>query len=262
MSLTRLQKAQEREAKREEVLRCARERQQQFEAHFWSDDFPILANRVRQALSARGIESKWSEGSHSTAGQHTLTLPNVGEMLYLKPFSYWINCNAKGRLSLDYKCYDSFARDSDSISHEPPSVSIRVVVNEKHLPIAFTIATRAVARLRGDYRFRWYGENDTTRTASSLLSILDGRRPSSDFNLGGPCFIASAIYGPCAAETETLRSFRDRHLAQHAAGRSFVRAYYLLSPFMAAIIYSHPLLRRVAAHLLGPVVRAAARMSE
>lgn len=44
------------------------------------------------------------------------------------------------------------------------------------------------------------------------------------------CFIATAIYGPDAPETNFLRAWRDRVLIPTRAGRLLVRAYYATSP--------------------------------
>ncbi|MGH8463059.1 MAG: CFI-box-CTERM domain-containing protein [Pseudomonas sp.] len=54
------------------------------------------------------------------------------------------------------------------------------------------------------------------------------------------CFIATAVYGPEAPQTEELRAFRDRTLMRSALGRAFVRCYYRLSPPVAAGLSRHP----------------------
>jgi hypothetical protein len=53
------------------------------------------------------------------------------------------------------------------------------------------------------------------------------RRPS-------PCFIATAVFGEVAPETERFRAYRDRHLANSTAGRLFIQFYYWISPTIAA----------------------------
>ncbi len=50
------------------------------------------------------------------------------------------------------------------------------------------------------------------------------------------CFIATAIYGPDAAETNFLRAWRDRVLMPAMAGRLFVRAYYAVSPGLVPLL--------------------------
>ncbi len=50
------------------------------------------------------------------------------------------------------------------------------------------------------------------------------------------CFIATAIYGPDAPETNFLRVWRDRVLLPTTAGRLFVRAYYAISPALVPLL--------------------------
>jgi len=54
------------------------------------------------------------------------------------------------------------------------------------------------------------------------------------------CFVASAAYGSSLAdEVEHLKSLRDAHLMQCAAGRLFVRGYYVCGPRAAGYVSSH-----------------------
>ncbi len=62
------------------------------------------------------------------------------------------------------------------------------------------------------------------------------------------CFIATAVYGQDAPETNALRAWRDRALTPSLLGRVFVKCYYELSPRVV------PLLQRSAR--LTAVVRA------
>ena len=66
---------------------------------------------------------------------------------------------------------------------------------------------------------------------------------------GGGCFIATSACGPDDASVETLRAFRDTHLATDNIGSAFVSTYYKLSPPIAEFIDDHPSLK--------PVMRAA-----
>lgn len=52
---------------------------------------------------------------------------------------------------------------------------------------------------------------------------------------GGACFVATAAYGnPHHPDVVALRKFRDKHLIRTAAGRWFVRFYWLIGPKLAA----------------------------
>ena len=72
---------------------------------------------------------------------------------------------------------------------------------------------------------------------------------------GGGCFIATAAFGsPLALEVETLRTFRDRVLVPHAAGRAVVAAYYRVSPSFAGVVARHESLQVVTRAVLRPVI--------
>jgi predicted Zn finger-like uncharacterized protein len=69
------------------------------------------------------------------------------------------------------------------------------------------------------------------------------------------CFIATAAYGsPLADEVGTLRRYRDEVLERSPAGRCLTRAYYLLSPPLAALVAAHPAARALVRRLLAPLV--------
>lgn len=57
------------------------------------------------------------------------------------------------------------------------------------------------------------------------------------------CFIATAVYGLDATETNRLRRWRDEALLPHRSGRIFVETYYILSPTIAALIRKSPPLK-------------------
>ena len=66
-----------------------------------------------------------------------------------------------------------------------------------------------------------------------------------------PCFIATAAYGtPLAQEIDVLRNIRDEHLLTNAIGSSFVDSYYRLSPPIADVVASQPLLKSIVQVLL------------
>jgi|GEM_PF-3213479 len=77
--------------------------------------------------------------------------------------------------------------------------------------------------------------------AVTLSELSGGAEPT----LKDPrCFIATAAYGsPLDPHLDTLRWFRDYILLVSNSGRSFVKAYYQLSPPIAAYIAESPILR-------------------
>lgn len=64
------------------------------------------------------------------------------------------------------------------------------------------------------------------------------------------CFIASAIYGPDAWETNVLRAWRDRVLMARWWGRGVIAFYYMVSPFVANLLASFPVLQNTARAML------------
>lgn len=56
----------------------------------------------------------------------------------------------------------------------------------------------------------------------------------------GPCFIASAVYGRDAWQTNRLRKFRDEKLLPRWWGRLAVAAYYRFSPRIASALATRP----------------------
>lgn len=70
------------------------------------------------------------------------------------------------------------------------------------------------------------------------------------------CFIATAVYGSDAAETNLLRRWRDESLYPTLLGRTFIRGYYFVSPCFAAVISKSPALRRYAKKALDKFVSA------
>lgn len=68
------------------------------------------------------------------------------------------------------------------------------------------------------------------------------------------CFIATALYGPSAPETNLLRMFRDRYLRHLGPGRRLIKTYYAVSPRICAYLANRPAARPVARALLRPVL--------
>jgi hypothetical protein len=70
------------------------------------------------------------------------------------------------------------------------------------------------------------------------------------------CFIATAVYGGNAPETNVLRRWRDKSLLPHFWGRLLISAYYSVSPGLVPIIVRHAWVREKAKRTLDVLVGA------
>src|SRR5437867_1079347 len=96
------------------------------------------------------------------------------------------------------------------------------------------------------------GGTDGFAVKVTEVTTATGGRSSSG---GIKCFIATAAFGsPRAREVVTRRTFRDRVLVPHAAGRAFVAAYYRVSPPFAGVVARHESLKVVTRAALRPVI--------
>lgn len=88
-------------------------------------------------------------------------------------------------------------------------------------------------RERGDARPLKVRAKAAAGTFEHLRFQVEGQTRAA---LDRRCFIATAIYGPDAPETNFLRAWRDRVLMSTTAGRLFVRAYYAVSPSLVPML--------------------------
>ena len=64
------------------------------------------------------------------------------------------------------------------------------------------------------------------------------------------CFIASAVYGPSALETNILREWRDHKLLLYWPGRMITNFYYFVSPSLSKLIVRHEPLKKITRSFL------------
>ncbi|AJQ27562.1 CFI-box-CTERM domain-containing protein [Pelosinus fermentans] len=84
------------------------------------------------------------------------------------------------------------------------------------------------------------------QTSATELAKM-GKQEHEQFNrqLSGKdkrCFIATAVFGIDAIETNILRQFRDNHLIPYTLGRMFTSLYYSISPYIVIVIDKYPVL--------------------
>ena len=68
------------------------------------------------------------------------------------------------------------------------------------------------------------------------------------------CFIASAIYGSHANETNILREYRDTILINNILGRYFIKIYYIVGPRLAKLAKRNLLIQALFKKLINHIV--------
>jgi len=69
------------------------------------------------------------------------------------------------------------------------------------------------------------------------------------------CFVASALFGEDAPETEALRQFRDDVLARTTSGRIFIECYYRVSPPIARALSGSGWVKALSAQALKALIQ-------
>lgn len=115
-------------------------------------------------------------------------------------------------------------------------------------------SSAVLAAARGDFLAFLYAPRTTLR---GVLDLSSSR--VLWVQTGGPCFLATAVYGEDAPELAAFRRFRDAALLPSVAGRLFVRGYYAAGPALARFVGGRPGLRRVTRFTLGRIHRALVR---
>jgi serine/threonine protein kinase len=93
----------------------------------------------------------------------------------------------------------------------------------------------------------------TSRSSGSYSApVRSSSKPTSSSN----CFVATAIYGFDAPQTNLLRRWRDKRLLSSALGRLLVTTYYKISPRIIPYLDRNPLLQMFVRRVLDRVVRA------
>lgn len=101
------------------------------------------------------------------------------------------------------------------------------------------------------------GEETFVTCEAKIVPDTDGIERG--YNDGG-CFIATAAFGTAlAVEIDVLRNFRDEVLLLSPLGKGMVSLYYDISPSIADVIASNPVLRQITRWGLQPAIHVAGR---
>ncbi len=90
-----------------------------------------------------------------------------------------------------------------------------------------------------------------TATTRSTPSQHSSTAPKANKN----CFIATAIYGTDAPQTNALRKWRDTRLLTNRLGRAVVVSYYKIAPMLVPVLQRSPKLRELIRSLLDKLLR-------
>lgn len=69
------------------------------------------------------------------------------------------------------------------------------------------------------------------------------------------CFIASAVYGPDSFEVSVLQKYRDQKLSKYYLGKTFIKFYYFISPYLLKVMIRSEYLTGLARKKLDKIVR-------
>lgn len=98
--------------------------------------------------------------------------------------------------------------------------------------VQFADATSSVLRIsRGDNLALIYVDRNQLRAG---LNLNTGR--VLWLTRGGPCFVATAVFGPEAPELAVFRAFRDNCLERRDYGRRLIQIYYFIGPALVRLI--------------------------
>jgi hypothetical protein len=83
--------------------------------------------------------------------------------------------------------------------------------------------------------------NEPEKFKDFIVSVSGNSISRENINLGSKeksgCFVATTVYGDYnACEVIKLRRFRDNTLSNSLLGRSFIRSYYFVGPFIANFV--------------------------
>jgi hypothetical protein len=128
------------------------------------------------------------------------------------------------------------------------------------------VSASQVAQLGAcEYQIMLQARHGKRTTVAQALAIEEGTARHERFHeqgqraTGAPeakrwCFVASAVYGEAAPQTELLRGFRDQVLRKSRMGRAAIGVYYRYSPSVALLIQRNATAARVVRSVLDVVI--------
>ncbi len=107
-----------------------------------------------------------------------------------------------------------------------------------------------------------YGEKETAaqgvarQRGIELHDRAERQSRPDDHSQDKRCYIATAVYGAEAWQTQALRDFRDTSLMSSMVGKGVVWIYYRLSPPLARAATNRSWLGKAGRLILDPIVKS------
>lgn len=128
-----------------------------------------------------------------------------------------------------------------------------------------TTPTQLAQMMRCEQQMLFKRKSGDKMNAKRMASARNGTKVHLDLekrgeiflagNKGGKqCFIATAVYGEDARQTNLLRQYRDDFLLTSKTGQALVRGYYTISPPVAKLLCHLPFLKPLVKLALWPII--------
>ena len=97
--------------------------------------------------------------------------------------------------------------------------------------------------------------SSSSSSNSSYNRSGGSNRSSGNYN-NSSCFVATAAFGTkWADEIDVLRDWRDESLQYHKLGRTFIKFYYQVGPYLAKLVEKSSLLKKTTKKIIYTLIK-------
>lgn len=133
-------------------------------------------------------------------------------------------------------------------------VSLQIIEQDEEVPAL------AIGSLSGSSQDPGIEQDEPSDQQVDGADAEDEDDNESSSSSDSACFVATAAYGDrMHPDVVALRAYRDQTLSHYAAGRMFIKFYWIVGPKMAKLVHPERLSGRVARLILRPFVSGAKR---